>query len=68
MKDDRDTFSVGITASDYGRKKETVHTTKHSTEDKTTYKWCFNCNCKNKSKEIYCTQCGRSTFAKRKLK
>ena len=30
MKDDRDTFSVGITASDYGRKKETVHKTKQA--------------------------------------
>ena len=34
MKEDRDTFSVGITASDYGRKKETVHKTKQATQDK----------------------------------
>jgi Zn finger protein HypA/HybF involved in hydrogenase expression len=67
-KDTKDTFGVHITASDYGRKKETIHKTKLATEDKTTYKWCRNCNCKNKNKELYCTQCGRSTFSKRKLR
>ena len=42
MKDDRDTISVGITASDYSRKKETVHKTKFRKQDKT--KKCRICN------------------------
>lgn len=36
MSDDRDTISVGLKASDYGRKKETnAHRTKFRKQDKT---------------------------------
>ena len=67
-KDTKDTIGVRITTSDYGRKKETVHKTKLPTELKTKYKWCYNCLTKNKWSELYCTQCGKSTFAKMKLR
>ncbi len=57
-KDTKDTFGVHITASDYGRKKETIHRTKLATEDKTSKRWCRNCLKQVKISDIICPYCG----------
>jgi predicted adenine nucleotide alpha hydrolase (AANH) superfamily ATPase len=40
---DKESYGVWITAGDYNKKKETVHRTKHATQDKTQKRWCRNC-------------------------
>ena len=58
LKDtDKESYGVRITASDYGRKKETVHKTKHATQDKTKPYWCRNCFCRVKLSDKKCPQC-----------
>jgi len=34
----------------------------------TEYKYCRNCNRKNLLESIWCMQCGKSSFSKRKLR
>ena len=56
--------------SDYHRKKESPKKTKLPTSSKTTYVYCRNCNCKNKTTKKICQQCDVSltNASKRRLR